>query len=326
MENNKSMPLISIIIPVYNVAPFLGRCIESVQSQTYRNIDILLIDDGSTDCSGDICEEYAKKDLRIRVIHKENGGLSDARNIGIKSALGDYITFIDSDDYVCKIYIQRLAGILFENDADIVMCGYLQGTKKCFPKKIKISNKIFIFNSREMLRQWHGKYKQIETIACNKIYKKLLFEENNIYFPQGYIFEDVYTTHLLIDKAKKIVITEEKLYYYYKRKGSIIHTVSEKKLKGSISAQNQRLRFFINEGYQDACERLMVQRQKQYMLNYYISIIYDMRQLRKQSIFLFKKSYSDACKFKEIKMWERIIFFMFNYFYGIINFFALLKK
>ncbi len=329
MRNPKiedTIPLISIIIPVYNVESYLRRCIESVQGQTYHNIDIILVDDGSTDSSGNICEEYAKRDLRIRVIHKENGGLSDARNVGIKSAFGDYIAFVDSDDYICEVYIQYLASIFFENEADIVLCGYFQGEEECFPKRTIRYRKILSFDSKDMLRQWHGKYKQIETMAWGKLYKKLLFVDNNIYFPKGYIFEDVYTTHLLVEKAKKIIITNEKLYYYYKRKGSIINTISEEKLKKSLCAQNQRLDFFSKSGFQEAYERLVVQRQKQYMLNYYLSVMHGMQQLRFESIYLFKESYSSVCKFKETKIWEQIIFFLFNYFYGIITIFSLLRK
>ena len=117
--NLNELPCVSVVIPVYNVEKYLIRCLESVILQTYRNLEIVLVDDGSTDNSGKICDEYAERDSRIKVIHKENGGLSDARNVGIKSASADYIVFIDSDDYVKNVYVQSLVEIALRYDVDI---------------------------------------------------------------------------------------------------------------------------------------------------------------------------------------------------------------
>ena len=320
------MPLISIIIPVYNVVPYLKRCIDSVLHQTYRHIEIILVDDGSTDYSGEICEEYAKKDPRIIVIHKANGGLSDARNVGIVKASGDYIAFIDSDDYVCGRYIERLLHRLLKNNADIVICDYFRGVEERFPVNTKQHGETQIFNSKDILKQWHGKYKHIETMAWNKLYRKALFTENNIFFPVGCLFEDVYITHLLIDKAEKIVIMNEKLYYYFQRQGSTMHTVSEKKMRESICAQNRRLAFFENNGYWEAYERLVIQRQKQYMLDYYIAVSYGMQQLRDEMLSSFKNTYFVLCKYKTLKIWEQLLFFVFRYFYCVVNVLAQIKK
>lgn len=316
------LPLISIIVPVYNVAPYLKRCLESIQGQTYRNIEIILVDDGSSDSSGRICEEYAAKDIRLKVMHKANGGLSAARNEGIIKASGEYISFVDSDDYVCETYIERLFRILYDHDADIAVCGYFRGREERLPKNKSIQGKqgkIRSYTAKEMLRQWHGKYKQIETVVWNKLYKKTLFTENNIFFPTGCVFEDVYISHLLIDKSQKIAITSEKLYYYYQRKDSTIHTVSEKRMWESILAQNKRLSFFEDNGYKAAYERLAVQRQKQYMLDYYTALTHGMWKLRREMLFLFKEQYGNLCHYKSVKIWERLIFFIFRYFYGVMN-------
>lgn len=313
-------PLIGVIIPVYNVENYIERCINSVICQTYHNLEIILIDDGSTDNSGRICDEYAGKERRIHVIHQKNSGLSAARNVGIKVSSAEYIAFIDSDDYVSQWYIQRLTQILFKYDADMAICGYYQGKRKEFPEINRVRGKIHCFDSQTMLKNWHGKYKHVETSAWNKLYKKALFVEKNIYYPAGYFHEDVQTTHLLVDKAQKIVITDEKLYYYYERNGSIVQTLSEKRIEDCIYSQNRRLDFFKHKGYTEAYERMAIKRQKQYMLSYLKSApsaaLYN---VSAEMIDLYNKSYKQVCRFKTIKMWECLLFFIFRHFYSVIR-------
>jgi len=137
--------LISVIIPVYNVEPYLKKCLDSVVTQTYKEIEIILVDDGSTDGSGPICDEYAAQDKRIRVIHKRNGGLSDARNVGLDRCSGRYVTFIDSDDYVASDYVERLYRILVEYNADIAVCDYFEFYDEEpveHPKKVRRSSSL----------------------------------------------------------------------------------------------------------------------------------------------------------------------------------------
>ncbi len=314
--NLSDLPCVSVVIPVYNVEKYLIRCLESVILQTYRNLEIILVDDGSTDNSGKICDEYAERDSRIKVIHKENGGLSDARNIGIKSASADYIAFIDSDDYVKNVYIQSLVEITLRYDVDIAICRYFNGKKKNFPLTIRHYRKVKSFDSKVMLYNWHGKYKHVETIAWNKLYKKALFIDNQIYYPVGYFNEDVQTTHLLVDKAKKIALINDKLYYYYNREESIINTISEKKLRDNIYSQNVRLDYFYKCGYEMAYERLAIKRQKQYMLDYFKCIkVTGMDSICEEVIELFNISYNNVSKMKEIHIWEKSIFFVFKYLY-----------
>lgn len=317
----KKRQVIGIIIPVYNVEQYLRRCLDSIVSQTWHNLQIILVDDGSTDNSGRICDEYAGKDRRIQVIHKENGGLSEARNTGIKAASAHYIAFVDSDDYVGKQYIQRLARILSENDADIAVCGYYQGKRKTFPGVKKKKRRVQCLDSKTMLKNWHGKYKRVETVSWNKLYKRDLFVENDIYYPVGFYYEDVQTTHLLINKARKIATTNEKLYYYYQGKDGITHTISEKKIRDGIASQNKRLDFFKRNGYQAAYERLSIKRQKQYMLNYFKCLqVNGLDNVCAEMIALFHKSYEQVCSFKAIRMWERLLFFLFKYFHDMIRF------
>lgn len=326
MEIDK-FPSVSVIIPVYNVEVYLKRCLDSVISQTYYNLEIILVDDGSTDSSGNICEKYAEKDSRIKVIHKENGGSSDARNVGIRIASADFIAFVDSDDYVEKQYIQHLVEILITNKADIAICGYCSGKREKFPAIKRYSPKVQCFDSKVILEGWHGKYKHLETVPWNKLYRKSLFVKNEIYYPIGNSHEDVQITHLLVDKALKIVLTNAKLYYYYKRKDSISNVISEKEMQDNIYSQNIRLNFFNNNKYRKAYERLAIKLQKQYMLNYLNSVCgKTLVDVSDEMLRLFNKNYKNVCKFDSIKIWDFFLFLMFNYLHRFIRIICKSKK
>ncbi|MBR3256388.1 glycosyltransferase [Candidatus Saccharibacteria bacterium] len=208
-------PLISIVVPVYNVENYILKCLNSLIKQNYKQIEIILVDDGSTDESGKICDEFKEKDDRIRVFHKKNGGLSSARNYGIKKAKGDIIAFVDSDDYVKDVFVLDLYRGMQAGNADIVICGY--NNEK--PKSETISGK-------EATIRLLTKQENIDIISWNKLYKKKLFTDNNIFFPEGKKHEDTLTTYKLISKAKKVTYIDESLYIYVERKGSI--TASEK--------------------------------------------------------------------------------------------------
>ena len=240
------MELITIIVPVYQVEAYLDDCIKSLINQTYTNIEILLIDDGSTDKSGQICDEYAQKDKRIKVIHQKYKGVSGARNTGLKKAGGEYVAFVDSDDIVSKEYIKVLYSILKENEADISICNYLR-SEKADVAMLDINanfHKVTCIDSKKFLKQWHGKHKKIETMVWNKLYHKSIFQDN-IYFPEGKIHEDTYISHLMISNAHKIVLTEQKLYIYRVRKGSITKSKATKEsIRQDLDAQKARMKYF----------------------------------------------------------------------------------
>ena len=215
--------LISIIIPVYKVEKYLEKCIESVLKQTYTNLQVILVDDGSPDNCGKICDEYAKKDSRIEVIHKENGGLSDARNVGIAKAKGKYIGFVDSDDYIKEDMYEILINLIKEYDADVSICNLyevIEGKEYIRNKEngIKEYNRIDIL--KEVLLD-----KNIQSYACNKLYKKELF--NEIKYPIGKKYEDIGTTFYIFEKCNKVVVTSEPEYYYLKRADSLVNNVTE---------------------------------------------------------------------------------------------------
>lgn len=223
MENEgKEMDeLISIIIPVYNVEKFLNECIESVLKQLYVNLEIILIDDGSTDRSGEICDEYSKLDARITVIHKKNGGLSDARNIGIEKAHGKFLTFIDSDDKVSESYVINLYEIMKKTNAKLAISWFEEFNEDDIISlgKTKLEeNKIKIVDSEQCLECML--YQDgVETSAWGKLYQADLFAK--LRYPKGKIYEDIPVTYQAIKLAKKIAIIDNKDYFYLQRKDSI---------------------------------------------------------------------------------------------------------
>lgn len=249
------MQLISIIVPVYNVKEYLSECIKSIQGQTYKNIEILLIDDGATDGSAQICEQYAREDNRIKVIHQENRGLSGARNTGICQAKGAYIAFIDADDMVKPQFLEILYNLIQVHQADIAVCGYTRDTTTPFitcPEKNMQSSKL---TAEEMLRQWHGKRAHLETVVWNKLYARRILE--NVQFEEGTAHEDILISHLLIQRADFIAVTEEQLYCYRKRPNSISDSYSRERIQQDLRAQKIRLRFFKENRYFGAYLRLL---------------------------------------------------------------------
>ena len=240
--------LVSIVLPIYNVEKYIKYCLETVINQTYKNIEIILVDDGSTDMSGTICDEYERKDSRIKVIHKENGGLSDARNAGLKIANGEYITFVDSDDCIAYNFIEILVTMMEKNNAEISICNYKSVEEDFSLKEKNLEdniNKVHTFNNIECIKEMYfAKIKGLEFVAWGKMYLKKLFLNNEIIYPKGKIHEDTYTTYKLIYNAKKIVFNEMKLYYYRQRNGSIMNTKFNIKYLDKLEAILETCAFF----------------------------------------------------------------------------------
>lgn len=206
--------LISIIVPVYNVEEYLEECIESIRKQTYKNIEILLVDDGSKDKSGKICDDYLQRDNRIKVIHKKNGGLSDARNKGIKESKGKYLIFVDSDDTIDEDMCEVLYENIIKEKSDIAICELYSEKNKKIKKRIEIKNMTSKEAIKEMLCQ-----KLFDTSAGGKLFKKEFF--NKIIFPKGKLYEDLGTIYKIFELAKKITYIPVEKYYYRRRPNSI---------------------------------------------------------------------------------------------------------
>lgn len=246
-------PLISIIVPIYKVEAYLERCVESLRAQTYVNLEIILVDDGSPDKCPDICDAYAGKDERIRVIHQKNAGLSGARNAGIDLAEGEYLAFVDSDDYVAPDFIRSLYEILKETGCAIGQCrfAYVQGE----PLKSEPGSSFRIYRGESLMEQLYGPEEEATffVVAWNKLYRRELFEQ--IRYPLGRIHEDEATTYRLFHEGKKLAFLDRALYgYNTENAGSITSGFSEKRLQW-LDAHEERAAFLETNGY----ERLLPQ-------------------------------------------------------------------
>ncbi len=229
-------PLISIIVPVYNVEQYIEQCVTSLINQTYEEIEIILVDDGSTDKSGRMCDELLKRDKRIKVIHKENGGLSDARNIGIDNSAGRFISFVDSDDFVEETYINCLYDVIMFHDADIAVGAYYITSFR--EKKMEVNQEIFekVYTSEEGILDLLYQ-KNMTSSAWAKMYKRELFRE--IRFPLNKLHEDVPVVYNVFLKANKIAYIDKKIYYYFQRKGSIVNSSFRREKLDYISHTKQ---------------------------------------------------------------------------------------
>ena len=217
---SKKDPLISVIIPVYKVEKYINRCIDSVINQTYKNLEIILVDDGSPDNCPKICDDYAKKDERIKVIHKENGGLSDARNKGIQQATGKYIGFVDSDDYIDIKMYETLKNTLEKNDADISSCKCVRFHNKLEINQKKYNNRVVVYTQEEYMKKFFKiGIQECVYYAWNKLYKKNIICSDQ--YPKGLTSEDVVGTYKALLKSKKIVEINYPYYYYFYNERSI---------------------------------------------------------------------------------------------------------
>lgn len=212
-------PLISVIVPCYNVEEYLPKCIESILSQTYKNLEILLVDDGSPDNSGRMCDEYASRDSRIRVIHKENGGLSDARNVALDVMKGEYVTFIDSDDYVAEDYVEILYRLIAEYGTQISVVWLQTFADGTVPPVCHEPVSEHILYGWEALE---GMFYQrtFDTAAWAKMYHCSLFSDG-IRYPEGWLYEDLPTTYRLMMKCNRIAFSNCRSYFYRIRRTSI---------------------------------------------------------------------------------------------------------
>lgn len=233
--------MISVIVPIYNVEKYLQQCIDSILIQTYTDLEIILVDDGSTDDCSNICDRYEQIDPRINVIHKENGGLSSARNIGIKASRGEYLAFVDSDDYILPDMYEKMLKALNDSDSDVVMCNYYRFFEK--DNKLIKANLSYCCDSGESFLKTNI---LDDSYAWNKLYRKELFED--ICFPVGKYFEDVFIMHNIFLKARKVMVIPDALYVYRRRDNSISSCMSSYYRIDFLEAVVAKLRFLIGLG------------------------------------------------------------------------------
>lgn len=237
--------MISVIVPIYNVEKYLSKCIESIINQTYKDLEIILVDDGSTDSSGKICDEFATKDNRIKVIHKKNGGLSDARNIGLDVCRGNYISFIDSDDYIELDMYEKMIKIIVNKKVDIVSCNYnhIYNNNKVVFFKVDVDE---LIKSKNLLYEKIFTYSNFDLVVFNKLYKSTIFE--NIRFPVGISpAEDLNILYDIINISNNFYCLSEALYNKVERSEGLSHTTKIKDCLNNVEAYEILLKKIQND-------------------------------------------------------------------------------
>lgn len=237
---------VSVIIAVYDLEEYIDRCINSVLAQSHPNLEIILVDDGSTDNSGEICRKYASTDSRIIYLRKDNGGVSSARNHGIKAATSNYLCFIDGDDWIEPDYVRQLLSLLVKYEADIAQCGFYRTNKRKAPKK----ELIYVSSGNDALKKLHDRRVSIYMILpWNKLYKKELFAD--IRYETGIIHEILYA-------AKRFVFSNRPLYNYCVREASLTRTVYDKKIFDIVYVFEKRLSFYEDKNEHELFDMTMV--------------------------------------------------------------------
>lgn len=230
-------PLISVIVPVYKVEAYLDRCVQSIVDQTYRNLEIILVEDGSPDNCPAMCDAWAKKDSRIRVIHKENGGLSDARNAGLAAAEGEYVSFVDSDDWVDSHFLEVLYGTAAEYDCQIAECTYIPTTGRL--PELPDAGEATIYTTEEAM-ELHLLDKQFHQVVWNKLYRA---EAITASFEKGKCHEDVFWTYQIIANCRSLAHVNRPMYFYFQRGDSIMGQSYSLKRLDAVEAALQRCKF-----------------------------------------------------------------------------------
>ena len=252
--------LVSVIIPVYNVKPYLTRCLASIVGQTYKNLEILVIDDGSTDGSSEICDRFAAEDVRIRVFKTENCGLSAARNLGLEHAKGTSIVFVDSDDYAEPEMIQRLHEAIAstENETDFAVCGYdVEGKGRLLDTHVPDRDAVFtVKQCLELFTASDGK--GIGTMVWNKLFKAEVFEK--IHFPEGHTYEDIWVFPEIMDRCRTVHVLPQVLYHHQMNPESITHRKTYETFLDSFLSRTALIRY-IKKNFPELSEKA-----DQYML------------------------------------------------------------
>ncbi|WP_309088667.1 glycosyltransferase [Domibacillus sp.] len=309
---------ISIIVPVYNVEDYIERCLNTICGQSYKNLEIILVDDGSSDNSMKICEEFSKKDNRIRVIHQSNQGVSAARNKGIGAATGDYIAFVDSDDYIHPEMYERLYMLLKKEDADMSAC-FIRGCwDSNYAEPLRDNIKIRVYDKVGAIKTVFDPEYEINgvgVVVTNKLYKKNLFD-NLLFSTQVRRGEDEQIICYLMKRVNKFVITDERLYYYFNRQESLVH-------KKSNEAQNIREHLDLLNMYD---ERMVLFREKEFndiyntcffnMMNLTITSFFNLndKKIKKSLVKRYRYHFNEFSKriFIDLPIKDKVRFFTFR--------------
>lgn len=298
-------PLISVIVPIYNVEEYLDRCVDSIVKQTYKNLEIILVNDGSPDTCPKICDLWKKKDDRIRVIHKKNGGLSDARNKGIDIATGDYLTFIDSDDFIDNNYIKELYDLCVSYSCMCAIGNFTRVKTSEMQKNLSKKNVIEYLSYQEALSPRDNAWCVMGVTAWGKLFHKSLFEE--IRFPVGRIHEDEATIYKVIYQSKNVVVTRKVIYYYYVANESICRSSFTEKRMDSLEALYEKYLFFCQKKEENLAQYALVEYLDRIIAWYILceEMNGNIINFRKQLSWLFNKHYNKD-KIYKISLFKKI--------------------
>ena len=238
-------PLISVLVPVYKTEAYLARCVASICNQTYKNLEIILVDDGSPDGSGALCDQLAQEDSHIRVIHKENGGLASTRNVGIDAMTGEYVAFIDSDDHIAPEMIQALYDLCKEHQVPIACCGIERVNDQGHVNYFNESVTDFLLLTREEAMGELLENYRVTTSVCDKLFHKSIFD--GLRLTEGMIYEDLGVMYRCIHRADRVVYTGAPYYHYYLSQGSILRSDFSPRQFDQITIAKTRLAFYEKE-------------------------------------------------------------------------------
>ncbi len=326
IEKNLKMSIVSVIIPVHNTADYLRKCVESVRNQSLKDLEIILVDNLSTDESPAICDAYAKLDSRIKVLHLAVADLSTARNAGIKEATSEYIGFIDSDDHISSTMYEEMVDALVRNQADMAYCNFCyeypdMHTDSPYPN----SGKVYLRSQREVLREMMGE--KMSCSACTKLFKRELFD--SFFFPEGVLYEDRAAMHQCVLLCRRIAWVDKAFYFYVERQGSICHTVSPLNLYHHFLSEFTRIQFIkeqaLFEGEElygeltriiNICFALFKQILSMTRVTHFREPIEDMRRKFKLLLCLSKEEIEPRC-YKRLRkivyLWKPYYFFNFYF-------------
>lgn len=295
---------ISIIVPIYNVEKYIDRCLKSIVGQTYSNIEIILVDDGSTDGSGKACDEWAKGDSRIRVLHKANGGLSDARNKGIDVAQGEFVLFVDSDDYIENNTCEKLS-LLIDEECDIIAFKFEKFYDNQNRDAVKSSGKISEFYGREIFR-YYIQRKYYTHMVTDKLFRTTLFQ--NCRFEMNRLAEDLTICYKLIAKARKIICIDEVFYHYYIRTNSIMNNASRKLTEDAFAGETEAYKFG-KENYPE----FSYENQTRYInqcMKIYLLLLYRHHLSRDNSEVMEVRNHIEKLKKEKISLKSRLFYYL----------------
>lgn len=306
--------MISVIVPVYNAEKYIERCLNSILAQTYTNFEIIIVDDGSTDCTDEILKLYEKKDKRIRIIKKTNGGSASARNLALEHVAGNYVAFVDADDYLSPNFLRVMVSIAKENNADIVECDYnIVQNKEEHTFTLNQNENIQILSNIQKLEELCAKSTYMKScVLWTKIYRVELFQ--GIKFVENKGIDDEFVIHRLIYRAKIIAVTDQKLYYYFMSENSQMRSKPSIKRIDNTEAIEEQLKFFLNIGNRKLYNMLLYR--------YFRTVNGNLRFLKKnypnqkELILQFKKKQKNiyhAFSVKEIPIFDKL-FLLIDYF------------